>query len=641
MTLKNKLCFIFTLILICFVSFIEFTFLYFIDNKYMDKTTIYYGHNGQIDLSNNNFNDNSVIQLCYNWDVYPNEYIPYNKIHSKEAPLNIFIGQYSGLDFGNKNSSYFGKATYHLKIMLPENVQLYTLELPEIFSSYQLYINGNLLSQCGNIYNRNYHGSTKSSSVSFLAKDCVDITLYVANYSNIYGGLVYPPAFGSQDGVSKLLITRIIFRCMVLFIILTLCILFFFVGMKAHKIYFVYSLLALIFIGYSSYPITHWLFTTGIWVYHLERFCSYFFILLILYIHNKIFDIENENILTFKRQGKKQIILKLLFSFSIIILLLTLVPAKIICINQTTLKLYSSLLSFYKCSIFLYLIITTFSAVFNNIKYSMLLLSGFCVVATSFLADRIYKLFEPIHFSWFYEISGFILIFIIGIILMLTFSDIYIKNKKLNTQIEMQKSYYSLVTENIYNTRKMRHNLKNHILVIKTFLEGNDFEKLKEYIENYAKELPSFKEMIFCENDAINVLISYYVNIAYEKEITVDIKNFNIPKNLNISNPDLCVLIGNLFTNAIEACEKIKSKDRIIKISAQKYSNQLSITFDNTYAIEPIIVDNNFLSLKRFNKEGIGIPSIKKLVSKYNGIIKFNLNTESEFFEVSILFPIC
>jgi hypothetical protein len=418
--------------------------------------------------------------------------VPYKDIQNRTAPLNIFIGQYSGMDFGIKDDSYFGKATYNLKLLLPEKIQSYTLELPEIFSSYELYINGNLLAKCGDINNATYKEATKKSSVSFLAQKSIDITLYVSNYSHIYGGLVYPPAFGTQEGISKLLTGRIIFNSMFLFISLTLCILFLLAGLKINKIYSIYALLTLVFIGYTSYPITHSLFTTSIWTYHIEIFCYYLFIALVLYLQNKIFVIEDKDKIIYtytfnfhnKAYNTVQILNTILLSVSCIIILFTFLPAKVICMNTVTLTLYSLLLTGYKYSVFLYLIVTTFIATINNIKYSKLLLSGFCIVAASFFADRIFSLFEPIHFAWFYEISGFILICIIGLILIMTFSEIYIKNQKLNTQIDMQKSYYSLVSENIYNTRKMRHDLRNHILVIKTFLEEKNISKLYNYIEN-------------------------------------------------------------------------------------------------------------------------------------------------------------
>ncbi len=639
---KGKYSFFITLTLVCILSFLSFTILYFTDNKY-NKDKIH-GYGGYLDLSQNNFNKNSVVHLCYGWDVYPQEHVPYDELSSHEAPLNIFIGQYSGMDFGKTDIPYFGKATYHLKISLPEAIQSYTLEIPEIFSSYELYINGNLLSKCGNIDSANYAEATKNSSVSFLAKDSIDITLYVSNYSHIYGGLVYPPAFGTQEGVFKIILTRIIFTCMAFFISLTLCIFFLLAGLRTNKTYAIYSLLTLIFIGYTNYTITHSIFTTPIWIYHIEIFCYYFFITLILYIQKRIFNIENEgdinHTLIFRNDKIYQIFYKILLMFSLIILVLTLTPAKFICMNSMTLKLYSSMLSFYKYSVFIYLIITTFKAALNNVKYSKLLSIGFCIVATSFLADRIFKLFEPIRFAWFYEFSGFLLVCIIGLILILTFSEIYIKNQKLNMEIEIQKSYYKMVNENIYNTRKMRHNLKNHILVIKSFLEKNDIIKLNDYIKNYAEELPSFNEMIFCQNEAVNVLFSYYVNMALQDKITVNVINFNIPQDITIASSDLCVILGNLFTNAIEACKKIENKERIIKISSKVYSQKLSITFDNTYKIEPVIIDQYFLSSKRKKQEGIGIPSIKKLVTKYNGMIKFNINSENGFFEVSILLPL-
>lgn len=362
------------LVTVC--SFLGFTFLYFADNKYTQDTQ--HGYNGTINLSQNDFNKNPTVQLCYGWDVYPKEYVPYKQIQNRNAPLNIFIGQYSGLDFGIKDDSYLGKATYHLKLLLPDKIQSYTLELPEIFSSYELYINGNLLAKCGDINEATYKEATKKSSVSFLAQKSIDITLYVSNYSHIYGGLVYPPAFGTQEGISKLLTSKIVFTSMFLFISLTLCILFLLAGLKTNKIYSSYAMLTLVFIGYTSYPLTHSLFTTSMWTYHIEILCYYLFIALVLYLQNKIFIIEDKDRIIYKHTfnfrdktyNTAQLLNTILLSISFIIILFTFLPSKVICMNNVTLTLYSSLLSGYKYSVFLYLIITTFIAAVNNIKYS-------------------------------------------------------------------------------------------------------------------------------------------------------------------------------------------------------------------------------------------------------------------------------
>ncbi|MBQ3420383.1 MAG: hypothetical protein IJH34_01665, partial [Romboutsia sp.] len=66
---KVKYSFFIALVLSFIFSFLCFTALYFLDNKYTEDKIQGYG--GHLDLSQNNFNKNSVVHLCYGWDVYP------------------------------------------------------------------------------------------------------------------------------------------------------------------------------------------------------------------------------------------------------------------------------------------------------------------------------------------------------------------------------------------------------------------------------------------------------------------------------------------------------------------------------------------------------------------------------------------
>mgnify|MGYP000450060544 CR=1 FL=1 len=62
----------------------------------------------------------------------------------------ISIGEYGGMDLGDKNKSPFGSGTYRMTLVLPEKEKQYAIGLTEIFSAYKLYINGELMGQMGN-----------------------------------------------------------------------------------------------------------------------------------------------------------------------------------------------------------------------------------------------------------------------------------------------------------------------------------------------------------------------------------------------------------------------------------------------------------------------------------------------------------
>lgn len=48
------------------------------------------------------------------------------------------------MDLGEGDKSPFGSGTYRLTLVLPEKEKRYAIGLVEVFSSYNLYVNGNL-----------------------------------------------------------------------------------------------------------------------------------------------------------------------------------------------------------------------------------------------------------------------------------------------------------------------------------------------------------------------------------------------------------------------------------------------------------------------------------------------------------------
>ena len=68
--------------------------------------------------------------------------------------MYLDIGQYGGFELGDINQNAHGQATYRLRIF-DEPHQVMTLQIPEIYSAYKLYINGQLYYQSGEVEKEN------------------------------------------------------------------------------------------------------------------------------------------------------------------------------------------------------------------------------------------------------------------------------------------------------------------------------------------------------------------------------------------------------------------------------------------------------------------------------------------------------
>ena len=117
----------------------------------------------------------------------------------------------------------------------------------------------------------------------------------------------------------------------------------------------------------------------------------------------------------------------------------------------------------------------------------------------------------------------------------------------------------------------------------------------------------------------------------------------HIPVKLKSSEIDLCCIIGNLFDNAIEACEQLpETEQRSIDFSMKPFQNMLSIVISNrTNGYYRIDKKNHFLSTKTIEdtpEHGLGLSRIQSIVNDHNGI--FNIQPTTDTFMIQILLPL-
>lgn len=131
-------------------------------------------------------------------------------------------------------------------------------------------------------------------------------------------------------------------------------------------------------------------------------------------------------------------------------------------------------------------------------------------------------------------------------------------------------------------TRKARHDLRQHLNLIRSYLDSGDRAALQTYITAYGKTLPKDTERSYCKNCAADVVIRYYAEEA-RKDGTDFICRADLPETLPLDEPELCALMGNLLENAVEACRGIQDEmAAFIRLHILLDGSRLTITVDNT-----------------------------------------------------------
>ena len=104
--------------------------------------------------------------------------------------------------------------------------------------------------------------------------------------------------------------------------------------------------------------------------------------------------------------------------------------------------------------------------------------------------------------------------------------------------------------ENIYRQmRGWRHDYHNHIQTMKACCSLGENEKIDAYLNSLETDLTSVDTLIKSGNVMVDAILNSKLSLAKSREININAKAV-VPKNITVSEIDLCVIIGNLLDNA-------------------------------------------------------------------------------------------
>ncbi len=210
--------------------------------------------------------------------------------------------------------------------------------------------------------------------------------------------------------------------------------------------------------------------------------------------------------------------------------------------------------------------------------------------------------------------------------------------KKINCyQNELVDRHYKEVETMYRKMRGWRHDYHNHIQVLQAQLELYQYTDAVEYLKNLADDLLKVDTVQKTGNTMVDAIISSKLALMKERNIRIDI-TAHVPQDILISGVDLCVLLGNMLDNAMEACSEISDiKDRFIRIYIDIVKNHLYIAVTNSMKEGCKKEGRRYLSSK-IGAHGFGLLRIDSIVSKYNGFV--NRQNEQDVFATEVMIPL-
>ncbi len=211
--------------------------------------------------------------------------------------------------------------------------------------------------------------------------------------------------------------------------------------------------------------------------------------------------------------------------------------------------------------------------------------------------------------------------------------------KNIEAELSIEKSklmndYASQIDANLKELHSLRHDIRNHLIIIGEYASQERFEDIHNYIQKITNSYTD-KPLFDTPSDVVSALLNAKYQLARDKNIHFKIE-YNFPA-IYIKDFYIVTILGNLIDNATTAAAKCENG--YIKLNIFQESSYLKIKITNNHV--EIIKENQgvFKTTKKDTtyRHGLGIKNVRSTVEQLNGQIDITYTEDT--FDVDILVP--
>lgn len=183
---------------------------------------------------------------------------------------------------------------------------------------------------------------------------------------------------------------------------------------------------------------------------------------------------------------------------------------------------------------------------------------------------------------------------------------------------------------------RYRHDLRHHLQYVLNCIENDQEDEAKKYISTICEEIEAQRVQRYCENDAVNLILSAFVGQAKKAGVTMQVLGY-LSDFILASDSDLCVLLSNALENALHACAPLveAGQDCVIDVNFHERGKKFFLQITNPCQQEKVRLVKG-IPVTDQPGHGLGVQSICSVVAKYGGLYDFSVQDGTFILRLSL-----
>ena len=188
-------------------------------------------------------------------------------------------------------------------------------------------------------------------------------------------------------------------------------------------------------------------------------------------------------------------------------------------------------------------------------------------------------------------------------------------------QLSMQAKRFAEILEHVQEVRVLQHDMRHHLRILGHFMREGEQEKALAYLREYEAQMEEPASLQISANYVGDIIARRSHAQAQELGIELSIQ-CALPPECGVNDTDLCIVLGNLMENAINACTCQRSGRKYVTATARMREREILLTTENS-CNEHELSEQEKAVLCEHKGSGQGIPSVMAVAKKYGGTAKF------------------